>query len=511
MVPADARRCCRRTAWRWTSPRWPVSRCRWTSAWTLCPAPPHPRASTLHRSFKGATVVAGRAARRRRRHRRPHRALRAAVALAARTPSASGVQARPPGADPQGAAAHPGGRGRGDRGRRAAGRGADPAGRRRWRVGGGGCRERAPLVAHVRPQLAAARRLSRRGVLRCAPRAPWRHSVGWTPSASTDGHPSPRTSCGCAGSRAPTARSAGWARRRTADAVLGRRARCPGRTATAPAPPTPPTRPFLDAAGDDPDWRQEEGLPFETSPAATPPPSDARAGEAPPCWWSGAPRRRCCPPAPDLAGARLEVAQRLAGTGTHAIIAVARRGPWPRARGRPASSNSRRLWGVGGCWCFMGVVAGMVLVRSGVHQTACRAGRRARELSPALVRELREGGERTARGADRATIRRPPTPSPSTWAGPEDAVVVTGDELAAADRPPPGSRDAGATRTWWLPGWRPSRSPGRGVAAGRRAGRRHGRRRRQRRRRDPPPTSASWHQRPRALRPPFPQRLPTWW
>ncbi|MFC7512417.1 hypothetical protein ACFQV4_28280 [Streptomyces thermocarboxydus] len=102
--------------------------------------------------------------------------------------------------------------------------------------------EGLPLVATV-AQMAAARRLSRRGVL-VRTRGPWRRSAGSTPCASTRPAPSPRTAFAWYGPPPPTAPSSprttngpspsyGWPRARA-------RRRRPPRAARSRTPPTRP-------------------------------------------------------------------------------------------------------------------------------------------------------------------------------------------------------------------------------------------------------------------------------
>ncbi|WP_320776474.1 cation-translocating P-type ATPase, partial [Streptomyces sp. CRN 30] len=167
----------------------------------------------------------------------------------------------------------------------------------------------------------------------------------------------------------------------------------------------------LAAAGDDPRWRQTEGLPFETSRGYAA--AVGRDGDGGPAVLvvKGAPETvlPACHALPDHAS---DTAHDLAGAGLR-VLAVARR---PLAGGEdPATVLEQPLEALN--LEFTGLLA-----LSDV----------ARETSPALVRGLREAGVRPVvlTGDHPATARA--IAADLGW--PEDATVVTGDELAAADR-----------------------------------------------------------------------------
>ncbi len=308
----------------------PVDKC-------VDPAPRAPVAERYCMVFEGTTVVAGRA-RAVVVDTGDHTEAARAVALAARTPSAAGVQARLqeltrkalPLTLAGGAAVTGLSLLRGAPIRQAV------AARR---VGGGGRRARGTAAGGDRGPARRGPPARAAGASWCAPRARWRRSAGWTPSASTRRAPSPRTGCGCPGSRAPTARYAGRATRRPPTPYGPPRAPARGWTATAPGPPTPPTRRSWTRPGTTPGGRRRRACPSRP-PAATPPQSDARTEPAPPCWWSRALRRRCCPPAP---GSRTTPWRWRSGwRATDCASSRWRGGPWRGARRPPTSSNSRR-------------------------------------------------------------------------------------------------------------------------------------------------------------------------
>ncbi|MET9252627.1 HAD-IC family P-type ATPase [Streptomyces sp. NPDC003717] len=370
---------------------------------------PTPRAPVAERHcmvFEGTTVVAGRA----RavvvdtgRHTESARA----VALAARTPSAAGVQARLQELTRKAMPLTLAG------GALVTGlsllRGAPV----RQAVSGGvsvavaAVPEGLPLVATV-AQLAAARRLSRRGVLVRTPRT--LEALGRMDTVCFD-----KTGT-LTENRLRLTRVAGADG--TVRDVGDPEAAGPVRTAARACPrlngdggsrPTHATdEAVLDAAGDDPGWVQEEGLPFETSRGYAA--AVGREGRRKALLVvKGAPETvlpACAAPPAHVTDTAHELARR----GLR-IIAVASR-PL-RAGERAAKVLEEPLSGLE----FTGLVALADV---------------ARETSPALVRGLREAGVRPVV----LTGDHPQTAHAIAvdlgW--PEDAVVVTGDELAAADR-----------------------------------------------------------------------------
>ncbi|MGC0409524.1 cation-transporting ATPase I [Streptomyces sp. SAI-163] len=377
----------------------PVDKC-------VDPAPRAPVAERYCMVFEGTTVVAGRA-RAVVVDTGDHTESARAVALAARTPSAAGVQARLqeltrkalPLTLAGGAAVTGLSLLRGAPIRQAVAGGVS--------VAVAAVPEGLPLVATV-AQLAAARRLSRRGVLVRTPRTLealgrmdticfdktgtlTENKLRLSRVAGTDG----------------TVRRVGEAE--TADAVRVAARACPRLNGDGARPTHATDEAVLDAAGDDPDWRQEEGLPFETSRGYAA--AVGREGGRGPAVLvvKGAPET-VLPACADLPAHTSEVAQRLAGAGLR-IIAVARR---TLAKGEKAADvleqPPSKLE-------FTGLLALADVPR---------------ETSPALVRGLREAGVRPVV----LTGDHPQTAHAIAvdlgW--PEDAVVVTGDELAAADR-----------------------------------------------------------------------------
>ncbi|WP_262505876.1 HAD-IC family P-type ATPase [Streptomyces sp. TRM68367] len=165
---------------------------------------------------------------------------------------------------------------------------------------------------------------------------------------------------------------------------------------------------ILDAAGLDPGWTQEEGLPFETVrgyAAAV----GRDADGSPVLVAKGAPET-VLPACSGLPGHASRAAQALARDGLR-IIAVAQRPLAPAETA--ADALERPLEELE----FTGLLA---------------LADAPRETSPALVRGLREAGVRPVvlTGDHPQTARA--IAMDLGW--PEDVVVVTGDELAAADR-----------------------------------------------------------------------------
>ncbi|QIP70315.1 cation-translocating P-type ATPase [Streptomyces sp. VN1] len=374
---------------------------------------PVPRAPVAERScmvFEGTTVVAGRA-RAVVVDTGDHTEAARAVALAARTPSAAGVQARLqeltrkalPLTLAGGAAVTGLSLLRGAPVRQAVAGGVS--------VAVAAVPEGLPLVATV-AQLAAARRLSRHGVLVRTPRT--LEALGRMDTVCFD-----KTGT-LTENRLRLTRVAGpdgTVRRvgdpDAADAVRTAARACPRLNGDGARPTHATDEAVLDAAGDDPEWTQEEGLPFETSrgyAAAVGRESRGGAGSGSAVLVvKGAPETvlpACAGLPADTAG----VAQRLAGAGLR-IIAVARRS---LAEGEKAADVLEQP-------------------PSGLDFTGLLAiADVPRETSPALVRGLREAGVRPVvlTGDHPQTARA--IAVDLGW--PEDAVVVTGDEIAAADR-----------------------------------------------------------------------------
>ncbi|MFE0412742.1 HAD-IC family P-type ATPase [Streptomyces tendae] len=377
----------------------PVDKC-------VDPAPRAPVAERYCMVFEGTTVVAGRA-RAVVVDTGDHTEAARAVALAARTPSAAGVQARLqeltrkalPLTLAGGAAVTGLSLLRGAPIRQAVAGGVS--------VAVAAVPEGLPLVATV-AQLAAARRLSRRGVLVRTPRT--LEALGRMDTVCFD-KTGTLTENKLRLSRVAgpdgTVRRVGEAE--TADAVRTAARACPRLDGDGARPTHATDEAVLDAAGDDPDWAQEEGLPFETSRGyAAAVGREGGTGRAV-LVVKGAPET-VLPACADLPAHTSEVAQRLARDGLR-IIAVARR---PLARGEKTADvleqPPSKLE-------FTGLLALADVPR---------------ETSPALVRGLREAGVRPVV----LTGDHPQTAHAIAvdlgW--PEDAVVVTGDELAAADR-----------------------------------------------------------------------------
>ncbi|MFC8564905.1 HAD-IC family P-type ATPase [Streptomyces sp. NPDC057245] len=398
----------------------PVDKC-------VDPVPRAPVAERYCMVFEGTTVVAGRA-RAVVVDTGDHTEAARAVALAARTPSAAGVQARLqeltrkalPLTLAGGAAVTGLSLLRGAPVRQAVAGGVS--------VAVAAVPEGLPLVATV-AQLAAARRLSRHGVLVRTPRT--LEALGRMDTVCFD-----KTGT-LTENRLRLTRVAGpdgTVRRvgdpDTAEAVRVAARACPRLNGDGARPTHATDEAVLDAAGDDPEWTQEEGLPFETSRGYAA--AVGRAGSAGSVGsggnggsggsagrgGSGGPAVLVVKGAPEtvlpacagLPAGTAEVAQRLAGAGLR-IIAVARR---TLADGEKAADVIERP-------------------PSGLEFTGLLAlADVPRETSPALVRGLREAGVRPVvlTGDHPQTARA--IAVDLGW--PEDAVVVTGDELAAADR-----------------------------------------------------------------------------
>ncbi|MBD0425149.1 cation-translocating P-type ATPase [Streptomyces sp. TRM S81-3] len=370
------------------------------------PAPRAPVAERHCMVFEGTTVVAGRA--------QAvvvdigdHTEAARAVSLAARTPAAAGVQARLqeltrkalPLTLAGGAAVTGLSLLRGTPVRQAVSGGVS--------VAVAAVPEGLPLVATV-AQLAAARRLGRRGVLVRTPRT--LEALGRMDTMCFD-----KTGTLTENKLRLVKVSAadGTVHKlgapQAAEAVRVAARACPRLNGEATGRPTHATdEAVLDAAGDDPGWRQEEGLPFETSRGYAA--AVGRDGDGTPVLVvKGAPETvlPACAGLPDVAA---DAAHALARDGLR-IIAVAQR---PLTDGEdPAQALEQPPAKLE----FTGLLALADV---------------ARETSPALVRGLREAGVRPVvlTGDHPQTARA--IAMDLGW--PEDATVVTGDELAAADR-----------------------------------------------------------------------------
>ncbi|MEW1995274.1 HAD-IC family P-type ATPase [Streptomyces coelicoflavus] len=390
----------------------PVDKC-------VDPAPRAPVAERYCMVFEGTTVVAGRA-RAVVVDTGDHTEAARAVALAARTPSAAGVQARLqeltrkalPLTLAGGAAVTGLSLLRGTPIRQAVAGGVS--------VAVAAVPEGLPLVATV-AQLAAARRLSRRGVLVRTPRT--LEALGRMDTVCFDKTGTlteNRLRLSRVAGTDGTVRRAGDPD--AADAVRTAARACPRLNGDGARPTHATDEAILDAAGDDPGWAQEEGLPFETSrgyaAAVGRESGSGRSGRSGRSTRSGGPAVLVVKGAPEtvlpacagLPAHTAEVARRLAGDGLR-IIAVARR---TLAKGAKAADVLEQP-------------------PSGLEFTGLLAlADVARETSPALVRGLREAGVRPVvlTGDHPQTARA--IAVDLGW--PEDAVVVTGDELAAADR-----------------------------------------------------------------------------
>ncbi|CAL9531325.1 Potassium-transporting ATPase ATP-binding subunit [Streptomyces sp. enrichment culture] len=371
------------------------------------PTPHAPVAERHCMVFEGTTVVAGRAQAVVVDTGERTEAARA-VALAARTPSAAGVQARLqeltgkalPLTLAGGAAVTGISLLRGAPIRQAVSGGVS--------VAVAAVPEGLPLVATV-AQLAAARRLGRRGVLVRTPRT--LEALGRMDTICFD-----KTGTLTENRlRLVKASDAGGTVHKlgepdAAETVRAAARACPRLDGDGARPTHATDEAVLDAAGDDPEWQQIEGLPFETSRGYAA--AVGRAGDGSPVLVvKGAPET-VLPACPDLPSHASDTAHDLAADGLR-VLAVAQR---PLADGEEAGDLLERP------------LEEMDLRFTGLLALADVA----RETSPALVRGLREAGVRPVvlTGDHPQTARAIATDL--GW--PEDAVVVTGDELAAADR-----------------------------------------------------------------------------
>jgi cation-transporting ATPase I len=369
------------------------------------PAPRAPVAERHCMVFEGTTVVAGRAQAVVVDTGDRTEAARA-VSLAARVPAAAGVQARlqeltrkaMPLTMAGGAAVTGLSLLRGTPIRQAVSGGVA--------VAVAAVPEGLPLVATV-AQLAAARRLSSRGLLVRTPRT--LEALGRMDTICFD-----KTGT-LTENRLRLVRVADadgtvhtLDQQAAADTLRAAARACPRLNGDSVRPVHATDEAVLDAAGPDPDWQQTEGLPFEAARGYAA--AVGRAGDGSPVLVvKGAPETVL----PSCAGLPSHISDRsqsLAGDGLR-VLAVAGR---PLRQGEKATDvleePLRDLE-------FTGLLALADV---------------ARETSPALVRGLREAGVRPVV----LTGDHPQTAHAIAvdlgW--PEDANVVTGDELAAADR-----------------------------------------------------------------------------
>ncbi|MGC9535908.1 HAD-IC family P-type ATPase [Streptomyces sp. UG1] len=266
--------------------------------------------------------------------------------------------------------------------------------------------EGLPLVATV-AQLAAARRLSRRGVLVRAPRT--LEALGRTDTICFDKTGTltenrlrlVRVTDADGTVREPDQKGAATTLRVAARA-------CPRLNGGSDRPVHATDEAVLDAAAPDPDWTQTESLPFEAARGYA-----AAVGRAeddtPVLVIKGAPET-VLPACADLPSSVSEAAQELAGDGLR-VLAVARRPLDPADKA--TDMLEQRLEGLE----FTGLLALADVPRA---------------TSTALVTGLRKAGVRPVMltGDHPQTARA--IAADLGW--PEDTGVVTGDELASAER-----------------------------------------------------------------------------
>ncbi|MEU5255964.1 cation-translocating P-type ATPase [Streptomyces longwoodensis] len=266
--------------------------------------------------------------------------------------------------------------------------------------------EGLPLVATV-AQLAAARRLSRRGVLVRAPRT--LEALGRMDTVCFD-KTGTLTENRLRLVRVTEADGTVHGRDEAADShtlTVAARA-CPRTNGGSDRPVHATDEAVLEAAAADPEWTQTEGLPFEAARGYAAAVGHAADG-ARTLVVKGAPENvlPACTAGADEAD---DTAHRLAGNGLR-VLAVAER------RLRDGETDADALEGPLGELEFTGLVALADV---------------ARETSPELVRSLEAAGVRPVM----LTGDHPQTARAIAvelgW--PEDTVVVTGDELASADR-----------------------------------------------------------------------------
>ncbi|MFH0517589.1 HAD-IC family P-type ATPase [Streptomyces sp. M41] len=267
--------------------------------------------------------------------------------------------------------------------------------------------EGLPLVATV-AQLAAARRLSRRGVLVRAPRT--LEALGRMDTICFD-----KTGTLTENRlRLVRVTDAGGTIRKPAepegDATLRSAARaCPQFNGGSERPVHATDEAVLDAAPDDPDWSQAEGLPFEAGRGYAAAVGRAQDDDVAVLVVKGAPET-VLPACVDLPESVTEAAHTLAADGLR-VLAVARR---PLAATDQASDALEQPLEE---LEFTGLLALADVPR---------------ETSTALVQGLRDAGVRPVMltGDHPQTARA--IAAELGW--PEDTGVVTGDELASADR-----------------------------------------------------------------------------
>ncbi|MFJ8531918.1 HAD-IC family P-type ATPase [Streptomyces sp. NPDC093591] len=264
--------------------------------------------------------------------------------------------------------------------------------------------EGLPLVATV-AQLAAARRLSRRGVLVRAPRT--LEALGRMDTICFD-----KTGT-LTENRLRLVRVAdtdGTVRKPDeADGTLRVAARaCPQLNGGSDRPVHATDEAVLDAAGPDPEWTQSEGLPFEAGRGYAAAVGRAEDGR-PVLVVKGAPET-VLPACADLPSSATETAQRLAGDGLR-VLAVARRPLDASDEAADVLEQPLRELEFTGLLALADV---------------------ARDTSTALVEGLRKAGVRPVMltGDHPQTARA--IAAELGW--PEDTGVVTGDELASAGR-----------------------------------------------------------------------------
>ncbi|MEU6811567.1 cation-translocating P-type ATPase [Streptomyces sp. NPDC046831] len=266
--------------------------------------------------------------------------------------------------------------------------------------------EGLPLVATV-AQLAAARRLSRGGVLVRTPRT--LEALGRMDTICFDKTGTlteNRLRLVRVSDAAGTVRGVGDAG--SADTLRTAARACPRLNGSSDRPVHATDEAVLDAAGPDPDWVQLEGLSFEAARGYAA--AVGRAGEEPAVLViKGAPET-VLPACAGLASDALDAAHALAGGGLRVLAVAERR---LGSGENPADVIEQPL----GRLEFTGLLA-----LSDVP----------RETSTALVGGLYEEGVRPVMltGDHPQTARAIATEL--GW--PEDTIVVTGDELAAADR-----------------------------------------------------------------------------
>ncbi|MGW3128741.1 HAD-IC family P-type ATPase [Streptomyces sp. NPDC001123] len=266
--------------------------------------------------------------------------------------------------------------------------------------------EGLPLVATV-AQLAAARRLSRGGVLVRAPRA--LEALGRMDTVCFDKTGTLTENTLRLVKVADADGESHAADAEAAAGVLRAAARACPRLGDGDGPPEHATdAAVLDAAEPDPEWEQSEGLPFEAARGYAA--AVGRSGDEPPLLVvKGAPET-VLPACSGAAGHATQTAQALAAEGLR-VLAVAQRrtddaGTAPDIVEAPLEQLE-----------FLGLL--------GFADTP-------RETSRALVRSLHEEGIRPVMltGDHPQTARS--IAAELGW--PDDTVVVTGDDLAGADR-----------------------------------------------------------------------------